>query len=303
MSLTHGPSQARHSFQRNSCFCLFQQKCRILICPFGSAPVYGNCEQVVENTHGLTLETIYTLHALWSVKDYLLTDNVTALMNLGRKILQELQTSYACNTTGVCCPSCFQKLRFVKEIHQANSSMDPLSDHQAKENTNYNISAEPNFIFYFLPYTEKKCQLPNLMENAVKLAGAVIEIEENGKTEMLLQVHLTQDNVDSMMKGAVVIASESSGLNCHRVYALKKDTICPTIRIHFSDFEPILTTRNKDSINSIFTTSQRHSKESVEICVDDYLEKLSKITLYSGSFKHCLEGVIIIGMTGLAQLL
>lgn len=286
---------------------VFQQRCRRLICPYAQVPVYGKCKQVVEKTHGLSMEIQYTLSVVWSRTDYILTDDMAILLRVGHEIIQEVKRRYIFEESGPNCPFCYQELRFIKEIFLSNWSQSNSTSGPNEEN-NYKRSnyTEPNFILSFILYTKDNCQLPNLMQNAVNFAGSEIEIIIYGTTAMLLHLELLTENVHSLLTGSKLILGKSTGPEekCPVTYKLRTKSICPKINISVTDFDHLWAERKNDIINSMFTSESSQSKWYKEMCIDDYLERISNfdsgILRNSGSFKIRIDGVsvmIIIGIT------
>ena len=287
------------------CFIL-QQKCRPLSCPFGHAPYYERCKQLLEITHGLSLEVLFSLSALWSKVDYNTAENTYIFRNYGRVIFHELSKMYVSDESGINCPFCNQSLRFVKEIIRSQTTYN-YSAGRSAETTHLTKSTEPNLLFHTISITKKKCQLPNLLANAVKLSGSVIEIKMNGELFMVLRVDLVKENIQSLISGSSIIVFDNTYLNCFVTFQMTTVKTCPKIRISFSEFEPHMTENNSGIINNLFATPTRSLEDFIEICVNDYFDRLSKITFpvnrNTGSFGIRTELLILMCIIGIARQL
>ena len=288
---------------------MLQQKCRELICPFGNAPFYGECKQLVEDTYGLTVKVIYSLTVLWSREDYKPKDKRSKLKLLGNEIIRGLQNSYM-KAKGQGCSVCLQELRFVNEIYQSKSSHNSTMEMNLEINTNLQNykSTAPNFILEVMLHTDEKCQLPNLIQFSIVLLKSNIDITSNNKTDMLLHVSLVNENIYSSRKGTKVIYSFMRSEGCNfPAYTLNKERICPIIDIRFSEFEPFITEQNANFIMSMFTTDQMYSNEYKEICVSDYFDSLKhsdvKFVRNVSTFILCMESAMFMKMMAAMLLL
>ena len=236
--------------------------------------------------------------------DYNLTSRT--LSRYGKQINRILLARYVTEEAGLSCPYCNQSLRFVKEIVRSQTAHN-YSASEIVGSTNLTKSTEPNLLFHMISYTQNDCQLPHLLANAVKLVGSVIEIYLDDELLMLLQVELVKENIQSLIRGSSVISFTDIYPNCFVTLQMTRENTCPLIRISFSEFKPIMTGRNNDIINDLFTASQRSSAELIEICVSDYLDKLDNSTFQlntnTGSFVFCTKLLTLMSMIGIEHQL
>ena len=248
------------------------------MCPFAHVPVYGNCKQLVEKTHGLSMEAVYSISVVWSRVDFYWTEQILESMQMAFEIFMEAKRRIVFDESGLSCPFCYQELRFLKEIFRSNESQINFASDPGKEKPVKRINyTEPNFLFSSILYTKDNCQLSNLMQNALNLAGSEIEIITNGKTAMSLHVELLTETVNSLITASKVIYMDITGLHCPVTYKLRTHSICPKISISVIEFEHLFTEHNADIINSMFAAGNRDVNGFAEICVDDYFEKLSNV--------------------------
>ena len=238
--------------------------------------------------------------------DYNLALSMNTFKRIGKEINSELLGRYVAKESGISCPYCNQSLRFVKEIIRSQTT-HTYSTRQTVGTTNLTNASEPNLLFHIISYTAKDCQLPHLLANAVKLAGSVIEINMDDGLLMLLQVDLVKENIQSLISGSTFITNTDTYPNCFVTFQMTREKYCPLIRTSFSEFKPLITERNADIINDLFTTPKRISEDFIEICVDDYFAKLGKRTFQftrdKGSFEIPLKILILMSTVGTAQQL
>ena len=283
------------------CVFVLQRMCRRLICPFAQVPVYGKCKQLVEKTHGLSVEVHYTLSVVWSRAGYILTDN----MRVGYEIIQEIKRKF--EEPGLSCPFCYEELRVLNErIHSNLMQSNSASDPKEQKNFKHNNYTEQHFLFSSLLYTKDNCQLPNLMQKALNLAGSDIKITMDGTTAMILHVELLTENVQSLINGSRQARKQATDYDCSVTYKLRTKTICPKINISITDFDHLSAEKRTDIISSIFTSENRQEGYN-EICVDDYLERLSNfdfgILTNSVTFDIRMDGFSFMSIIGITRVL
>lgn len=196
-------------------------------------------------------------------------DKKSKLRKLGQKIIEELKVS----DSG--CIDCYKDIRLATKIikSKGNKSIDDV------KNTTYDNSAEADLLLYKISPTHASCPHSELIQNAVGLVGSVIEIETGGTTAMLLKIELLKENDQRLIDKAKVLTTFGRRSECFVPYRLTTEKICPKIRVSFAEFVPFLDQNNTDIIKSMFTDQQRRSDEYEEICVEDYLEKLSHVDI------------------------
>ena len=228
--------------------------------------------------------------------EVLLTDEIAILNDIGQNLLNELLYKF------FTCRYCYQYFRLLKDVRQ---SMNNHSESNIKAGDN--SSTDPNVLFYSLWYTDEVCQLHNLTNHALELAGSLIKIRVNGNRTISFKVALSKENDLRMIRNGTMIFESRRFPDCFVTYKLKREVVCPEIRISFSEFEPYMTEHNADIMKSMFTTVQMRSKEYKEICVADYIEKLDDGNFdgsqNSCSFQRRVQIAIFINTMAITQMI
>ena len=214
------------------CFFL-QKKCRLLKCPFGSAPVDGKCKPLFVGTVGLYIDIRFTLTVIWSRSEYKLKNKTSMIRNIhvGEIIIEHFlnEARFARPEAEFWCPYCNLELKMTADIAKhgvrslkGNDVIDDVTDSSKDvtddmgddnndmtsgdvsndtvtvvnngEDENKHEANLPAFILKAIMFTKAGCQLQNVYDIASEIFGKVIEVKENGEIEMQLQVGLLKNN-------------------------------------------------------------------------------------------------------------
>ena len=149
----------------------------------------------------------------------------------------------------------------------------------------------PAFILKAVLFTVAECQLQNIFDVAVEVFGKVIDVQVDGETEMQLTVGLLKDNLPANRSSKVLVKMDNQEWECKvkGAHFLTDDMLCPRISITYTEFLTYLTPDNMELIKELFPKTQKGTEEPVEVCVDDYYERLQSpfvVALEKSNF-HC----------------
>ena len=315
------------------CFYL-QKKCRLLKCPFGSAPVDEKCKPLFVGTVGLYIDIRFTLTVIWSRTEYKLRSKTSMLRNVhvGQIIIDHFLNKARFARDEFWCPYCNLELKMTADIsrhgvrslkgndviddvtdsskddtddvgdgnnHMTNGDVSNITVKNNGEDVNEHNATFPAFILKAIMFTKAGCQLQNIYDIASEIFGKVIEVKEDGEIEMQLQVGLLKDNTfpaNHTRKFKVLKTVNNHAIRCKAkgAHRLKDEKLCSKIQITYNEFEPHLTDENIALINSFFQKDHIETSESIELCVNTYYEKLESIDFQLLSRGHAVSKDIIL---------
>ena len=204
----------------------------------------------------------FALSVIWSRSEYRLTDKMKKLKALGETIIEHFLNEIKLQRDELTCPFCYLELRMTGDI----------SGHGLR-------STFPAFILKAVLFTVAECQLQNIFDVAVEVFGKVIDVQVDGETEMQLTVGLLKDTLPANRSSKVLVKMDNQGWKCKvkGAHSLTDDKLCPRISITYTEFVPYLTQDNMEVIKAFFPKTQTGTEEPVEVCVDDYYERLQSI--------------------------
>ena len=293
------------------CFIVsFQNKCRLLKCPFGSTPVNGKCKPLFEGTTGLYIDIQFTLRVLWSQSEYKVMDKLDTLTSLGESIIDQFVNEARFDRNESRCPYCSIGLQMTADINEQGKREDTDTelDDSVKENSEQdNLDSEaqlPEFIMNVVFFTVPECQLQHIFDIATGLFGRIIEIQLNGKSEMAFEIGLLKDNSNQTFKVLKHMDNELWNCKVNDAYTLKDDKLCPKISIKYSEYEPYLTNENIDVIQSLFEQKHIETDEPTDVCIDTYYERFQSVNFHilSQGFATRTDARVCIGLIFLPNI-
>ena len=240
----------------------------------------------------------FALSVIWSRSEYRLTDKTKKLEALGETIIEYFLNETKFQRDELNCPYCYLELRMTGDISEhnlrrinendvsnhVNAIMSDVSSDVTENNEQEKLDEDhnstfPAFILKAVLFTVAECQLQNIFDVAVEMFGKVIDVQVDGETEMQLTVGLLKNTLPANRSSKVLVKMDNQEWECKvkGAHSLTDDKLCPRISITYTEFVPYLTPDNMEVINAFFPKTQTGTEEPVEVCVDDYYERLQSI--------------------------
>ena len=263
-----------------------QGKCRTLICPFGSQPVFGTCELKFQQVLNLLVDITYDMRVVWSRSDHFTTDDIQAQNDLGAFIIRAIKLDPRISNVG--CGRYEDILYFISNII-ANECVNEANARNGSVDCGTTDNNRMNFVFKTVIRTTESCQLQDIIDQSFKSFPRPLKVYDlNGALEMILTVSLVKEkdfNLD--LDKAIVIFKICYDIMPKKVctsnasYSILTEKQCPQIGVKYSELSPYLEHTNVTLMESMFPGNKTETDEYVYACLDDYYNwlNLAEITL------------------------